>query len=48
MPLLAVSFQDRVTAFLDDLTDFVPKLLGAVAILIIGWIIARIIRRVVI
>ena len=36
---------ELLSEFLSDLVDFVPNLLGALAILIIGWIIARIIRR---
>lgn len=46
--LAAESFQDRLSAILDDLVDFLPKFLAALGILIIGWIVARIIQRVVV
>ncbi len=51
MPLLLavdVSIGGSLQTALDRVFDFLPKLLAALAILIVGWIIARIIRAVIV
>ncbi len=49
--VMAASFFDGLKDGLQEagtaITDFLPKLIGALLILIVGWIIARIVRRIV-
>ncbi len=42
------AFWNSLQTFLDQLAGFLPQLIAALLILIIGWIIARIIRRLII
>ena len=41
---LDLSLSDSLQQSLDDLGEFLPKLLGAIAIFLIGWFVARMIR----
>jgi len=45
--MLAVSFTQGIENAWSDVATFIPKLIGALAILLIGWFIAKIIRKVV-
>ena len=45
--LAAVSFSDSIQKTIGDIAEFVPRLVGALVILLIGWFIARAIRKVV-
>ena len=40
-----ISFSDSFQRTFDNLGDFLPKLVGAIAIFLIGWFIARTLRR---
>ena len=40
-----ISFSDSFQRTFDNLGDFLPKLIGAIAIFLIGWFIARTLRR---
>ena len=42
-----ISFSDSLQESFDSLGTFLPKLVGAIVIFVIGWFIARIIRKVV-
>lgn len=42
-----ISFSDSFQQMFDRAAEFLPKLIGALIILIVGWFIARIIRKVV-
>ena len=46
MLALELSISDSLQQSLDDLGAFLPKLVGAVVIFVIGWFVARVIRRV--
>lgn len=45
--MLAVSFSQGIEDAWSDVATFVPKLIGALAILLVGWFIAKAIRRIV-
>ena len=45
--LAGIEFSQGIGDAWTNITKFVPKLIGALAILIIGWIIAKIIRKVI-
>lgn len=45
--MLAISFSEGIEDAWNDVATFVPKLVFALAILLVGWFIARIIRKVV-
>lgn len=46
MPLpLAVSLDESFQTAVDDVVEFLPKLAAAVAILVVGWLIALLVRR---
>ena len=45
--LAEISITDSLQRTVDQVGDFLPNLVGAIVIFIIGWIVARIIRRVV-
>ena len=45
--LADVSFSDSLQETLDGIGNFIPNLIGAIAILLIGWFIAKVIFRVV-
>jgi hypothetical protein len=45
--VLAVSFSQGIEDAWSDVAQFVPKLIGALAILFVGWWVAKIIRKVV-
>ncbi len=45
--MLAVSFTQGIEDAWSDVAAFVPKLIGALAILLIGWFIAKAIRKIV-
>jgi hypothetical protein len=47
MLAIDLSLSDSLQQSLDDLGAFLPKLIGAIAIFLIGWFVARLIRRVV-
>lgn len=42
------AFWNSLQTFLDQLAGFLPQLIGALLIVIVGWIVARIIRRIII
>ena len=43
--LAAIDFDESIQQTLDDVATFVPKLVGAIVIFLVGWFIARTIRR---
>ena len=43
--IAAIELDDSIQQTLDDVATFVPKLVGAIVIFVIGWFIARAIRR---
>ena len=45
--MLAVSFTEGIEDAWSDVASFVPKLVGALAILLVGWFIAKAIRKLV-
>ena len=46
MLLAEISFSQSFQDMFDDLATFIPKLVGAIVIFVIGWFVARIIRKV--
>lgn len=43
--LAQIELDDSIQQTLDDVATFVPKLVGAIIIFVIGWFVARMIRR---
>ena len=46
--MLAIEWSTGIENAWSDIAEFVPKLIGALAVFIIGWIIAKIIRKVIV
>ncbi len=46
--MLAIEWSSGIESAWQDVAKFVPKLIGALAVLIIGWIIAKVIRNVIV
>lgn len=44
MPLAGISFSQSFQDMFDDLATFLPKLLGAIVVFIIGWFVAKTLR----
>lgn len=47
MMLAEIDFDESLQQTIDDVTTFVPKLVAALIIFVIGWFIARVIRKVI-
>lgn len=47
MPLAQIAFRDGLEQAWTDIAQFIPKAAAALAIVVVGWIVARIIRKVV-
>ena len=43
--LAQIELDDSIQQTLDDVATFVPKLVGAIIIFVIGWFVARMIRK---
>ncbi len=47
MLFAGINFSDSFQKTFDNLGDFLPKLVGAIAIFIIGWMVARFLRKII-
>ena len=47
MTLAEISFSDSFQKTFDQLAEFIPKLIGAIVIFVIGWIIAKFLKKII-